>query len=46
MGIKHDIEDIEDIMLLVNTFYDKIRQNNFLATIFNERIKDNWPQHL
>ncbi len=46
MTEKHDIEGIEDIKLLVNAFYDKIRNDNFLAPIFNERIQDRWPQHL
>lgn len=46
MTEKHDIEGIADIKLLVNNFYDKIRNDNFLAPIFNERIQDRWPQHL
>lgn len=46
MSSKHDIKDIDDIKLLVNTFYNKIRHDEFLAPIFNERIKDNWLQHL
>lgn len=46
MKEKRDIEGIGDIKLLVNAFYDKIRNDNFLASIFNERIQDRWPQHL
>ena len=46
MNGKHDIEGLEDIKLLVNTFYDKVRDNNLLAPIFNSQIQDRWPQHL
>ena len=41
-----DIITMEDIKILVNTFYEKIRKDELLAPIFNERIKDRWPQHL
>lgn len=46
MKEKHDIEGLDDIKLLVNTFYDKVRQDDFLAPVFNEQIQDRWPQHL
>jgi hemoglobin len=46
MDAKHDIENLDDIKLLVNNFYDKVRNNDMLAPVFNERIKDGWPQHL
>ena len=46
MNAKHDIENLDDIKLLVNNFYDKVRHNDMLAPVFNERIKDGWPQHL
>jgi len=36
----------DDIKLLVNTFYNRVRDNALLAPVFNERIKDNWPHHL
>ena len=41
-----DIKGIDDIRLLVDTFYDKVRKDNFLAPIFNAQIQDRWPQHL
>lgn len=44
--MKEDIIQIEDIKLLVDTFYDKVRQDDLLAPIFNERIQDRWPAHL
>lgn len=41
-----DILTLEDIKILVDAFYQKIRKDDLLAPIFNERIKDRWPQHL
>lgn len=43
---KKPILTIEDVELLVNTFYDKIRADELLAPIFNERIQNRWPEHL
>lgn len=39
------IETIEDIRLLVDSFYDKVRQDQILAPVFSEKIQD-WPPHL
>lgn len=44
--IKHDIRNIEDIKVLVDTFYDQIRENELLGPIFNGIIQDRWPEHL
>jgi len=41
-----DIESLSDVKLLVDTFYGKVRNDAFLAPIFNEKIQDRWPQHL
>src|SRR5690348_13166095 len=41
-----DILNKEDIIQLVDTFYAKVREDDLLAPIFNERIRDHWPQHL
>ncbi len=41
-----DIETLEDIRLLVDTFYGKIRENPMLKDIFNNIIQDRWPEHL
>lgn len=41
-----DIITLEDIKILVNTFYEKVRKDELLAPIFIERIQDRWPQHL
>jgi hemoglobin len=41
-----DIQNIEDIKILVDSFYQKVRNNELLAPVFNEKIQNNWPQHL
>ncbi|MCB9050542.1 MAG: group III truncated hemoglobin [Lewinellaceae bacterium] len=46
MKEKSDISNIEDIQLLVDIFYGKVRQDGLLADIFNCVIQDRWPEHL
>ncbi|HEY0669701.1 MAG TPA: group III truncated hemoglobin [Sphingobacteriaceae bacterium] len=50
MGAEHndnnDILTEADIELLVNTFYTKVRQDDILAEVFNDVIKDKWDIHL
>jgi hemoglobin len=41
-----DILDIKDIKILVDKFYSKVQANEVLAPVFEERIKDRWPEHL
>src|SRR5690606_11110320 len=41
-----DIQTLEDIKMLVDTFYDKIRKDDLLGIIFNQNIQDRRPQHL
>lgn len=42
-----DIQTLEDIELLVHTFYGHIRQDALLGPIFNGHIPDEkWPEHL
>ena len=45
MKTKTDINNREDVSLLVNTFYGKIRKHTILGPIFNGIITD-WGQHL
>ncbi|RPG30131.1 MAG: group III truncated hemoglobin [Muricauda sp. TMED12] len=40
------IESLEEIELLVDSFYGKVRKDDLLAPIFNGVIQDNWPKHL
>lgn len=44
--MKSDITTLDDIKLLVDSFYGKVREDDLLANIFNERIQDRWPAHL
>ena len=44
--VNKDISNIEDIKLLVNTFYEKVQKDEFIGVIFNEKIGDRWPEHL
>lgn len=37
---------IDDVKLLVDTFYDRIQADALLGPVFNEVIQDNWPVHL
>lgn len=44
--MKKDITNLEDIQLLVNQFYAKVREDEKLKAIFNDKIEDRWPEHL
>lgn len=44
--IKNDITTLNDIQLMVDSFYGKVHEDNILADIFNNIIEDRWPQHL
>lgn len=41
-----DIENLEDIKKMVDTFYNRIREDDLLSSIFDERIQDRWSIHL
>lgn len=41
-----DISSIEDIKILVNTFYDKVQKDDLIGPIFNEKMLGRWPEHL
>lgn len=43
---KKDILSLEDVKLLVDTFYGKVREDELIGPIFDERIQDRWPEHL
>ncbi|MEO8823779.1 MAG: group III truncated hemoglobin [Ginsengibacter sp.] len=43
---KHDILELNDVKLLVDSFYEKVRLDTLIGPIFDERIQDRWPQHL
>ena len=41
-----DITSLEDIKLLVDTFYSKIQKDDMLGHIFEQHIQGRWPEHL
>lgn len=41
-----DIKNIEDIKLMVDTFYSNVQKDEFIGPIFNEKIANRWPEHL
>lgn len=41
-----DIEDLQDIRKLVDTFYARVRSHPLLSPVFDEKIEDRWPEHL
>lgn len=43
--MNQDISNREDVFLLVNAFYKKVRKESTLGPIFNSTIKD-WDTHL
>lgn len=44
--MKKDIEGRPDIELLVNTFYEKVRNNSSIAHFFKDVVNVNWDKHL
>ena len=40
------LESIEDIKLMVDSFYDKMNQDDLLSPVFNEHAKIDWETHL
>ncbi|MFH6985569.1 group III truncated hemoglobin [Marinoscillum luteum] len=44
--MKTEILQLEDIKLLVDNFYAKVKADPLLAPIFDERIANNWPHHM
>lgn len=41
-----DITSHDDVVLLVNTFYNRARPDETIGFIFNEIIGDDWSHHL
>lgn len=46
MEEQKDILRLEDVKILVDTFYGKVRQDDLLANIFNQTIQEKWSTHL
>ena len=46
MTDRKEIMTLDDIEVLVDNFYDRVRQDDLLKDIFNAVIEDRWPAHL
>ena len=46
METEREIMAMEDIQLLVGTFYFKVREDELLGPIFEERLAGKWEEHL
>jgi hemoglobin len=44
--MKKDIQNLADIELLVNSFYEKVRVNSVLGYIFDNIAQIDWESHL
>ena len=44
--MKKDIQNIKDIELLVNSFYEKAKTDKIIGYIFTDAIKIDWEKHL
>lgn len=44
--MKKDIQEQNDIVLLVNSFYERVRANEKIGYIFNDIAKVDWEHHL
>ncbi len=44
--MKKDILNRKDIVVLVDRFYDKVKQDERIGPFFNEVVKVNWTKHL
>lgn len=41
-----ELKNIEDIKLMVDTFYDKVNEDDLLSPVFNDHVKIDWNKHL
>lgn len=44
--MKPDLKTDEHIRLMVDSFYDKVNQDEILSYVFNDFSKVNWEEHL
>ncbi|WP_257667599.1 group III truncated hemoglobin [Parapedobacter tibetensis] len=43
---RQDIQTLEDIKLMVDSFYAKMKDDPLIGPIFTDKIQDHWPEHL
>lgn len=46
MTARKEITDLHDIKTLVDTFYSKVRNDQLLGPVFEEKIGNHWSSHL
>ena len=46
MTMKTDIKNRQDIEMLINTFYEKVKVDTTIGYFFNDVIHVNWEKHL
>lgn len=46
MQATKDIENLNDVKRMVDLFYAKVRKDELIGPIFNERIQNHWAEHL
>ena len=44
--MKSDIQDRNDVIILVNRFYESVKKNEIIGYIFNDVAKVDWEHHL
>ena len=44
--MKKDIQNLDDIKLMVDSFYDKVQNDDLIGPIFNGVIQNRWDEHL
>jgi hemoglobin len=44
--MKKDIESREDVITLVNNFYEKVKKDEHISHFFTAAVKVNWDAHL
>lgn len=44
--MKSNITSLDDIKILVDTFYQNVRKDSLIGPIFDGIIQDRWPEHL
>ena len=42
----HDIQNLNDIKQMVDSFYGRVQQDDLIGPIFNEKLDGRWPEHL
>ena len=42
----HDITNLDDLIALVNAFYDRVRRDELIGPIFHTIVGDHWDRHL